>query len=77
MSSVGQGDEVAPPKSDAQDDHPQRAKYLEKERHDVSAEDVKAYSANRTAHLTLVPSGLFWNADETRVGSAKDLSPRT
>jgi hypothetical protein len=37
----------------------QRAKYLEKERHDVSAEDLKAYSASMTAHLTSVPSELF------------------
>jgi hypothetical protein len=33
----------------------QRAKLLEKERHEVSVEDLKTYFANITAHLTSVP----------------------
>jgi hypothetical protein len=33
----------------------QLAKDLEKERHEVSAEDLKAYFAGITAHLTSVP----------------------
>jgi hypothetical protein len=37
----------------------QRAKYLEKERYQVSDEDLKAYFSSINAHLTLVPSEIF------------------
>jgi hypothetical protein len=53
----------------------QRAKYFEKECDEVSAEDLKVDVATGTARLASVPSGFFWNADETRVGSAKHMSP--
>jgi hypothetical protein len=51
-----------------------RVKYLENERHEVSAEDSRACFANLTAHLTSSPSQFFWIADDIRVGSAKHMS---
>jgi hypothetical protein len=53
----------------------QRAKYLEKDHHDVSADDIKVYFESISAQLTSIPSAFFWNADETRVDSAKQMSP--
>jgi hypothetical protein len=53
----------------------QRAKPLEKERHEVSAEDLKAYLERITAHLTSTPSECFWNVHEIGVGPAKHMSP--
>jgi hypothetical protein len=53
----------------------QRAKYLEKDRHDVSADVIRVYFESISAQLTSIQSIFFWNADETRVGSAKYMSP--
>jgi hypothetical protein len=53
----------------------QRAKYLEKDLHDVSANDNRVPFASITVQLTSIPSTFFWNVDETRVGSAKHMSP--
>jgi hypothetical protein len=53
----------------------QRAKYLEKDRHDLSADDVRVYFESISAQPTSIPSAFFWHADETRVGSAKHMSP--
>jgi hypothetical protein len=53
----------------------ERAKDLEKERHEVSAKDPKTYFVSITAHLTSVPSKWFWNADEICVDPAKHISP--
>jgi hypothetical protein len=53
----------------------QRAKYLGKDRHDVSAHDVRVYFESISAQLTSIPSAFFWNTDETRVSSAKHISP--
>jgi hypothetical protein len=53
----------------------QRAKYLEKDRHDVSADHIRVYFESISAQLTSIPSAFFWSADETRVGSAKHMSP--
>jgi hypothetical protein len=53
----------------------QRAKYLETGRYDVSADDIRVYFEGINAQLTSIPSASFWNADETRVGSAKHMSP--
>jgi hypothetical protein len=52
-----------------------RDKQLEKDRHDVSADYIKVYLESISAQLTSIPSALFWNADETRVGSAKHMPP--
>jgi hypothetical protein len=54
----------------------QRAKCLEKDRHDVSADDIRVYFESISAQLTSIPSAFQKNADETRVGSAKHMSPR-
>jgi hypothetical protein len=54
----------------------QRAKYFEKDRHDVSADDIRVYFESISAQLTPIPSAFFWNADETRLGSAKHMSSR-
>jgi hypothetical protein len=53
----------------------QPAKYLEKDRHDVSADNIRVYFESISAQLTSIPSAFFWNLDETRVGSAKHMSP--
>jgi hypothetical protein len=53
-----------------------RAKYLEKDRHDVSADDIRVYFESISAQLTSIPSTFFWNADKTRVDSAKYMSPQ-
>jgi hypothetical protein len=53
----------------------QRAKYLEKDRHDVWPDDVRVYFESINAQLTSIPSTFFWNADETRVGFATHMSP--
>jgi hypothetical protein len=53
----------------------QRVKYLEKDRHDVSADDIRVYFESISAQLTSIPSAFFCNADETGVGPAKDMSP--
>jgi hypothetical protein len=53
----------------------QRAKYLEKDRHDVSADDIRVYFDSINAQFTSIPSTFFWNADEARMGSAKYMSP--
>jgi hypothetical protein len=53
----------------------QQAQYLEKDRHDVSADDIRVSFESISAQLTSIPSAFFWNLDETRVGSAKYMSP--
>jgi hypothetical protein len=53
----------------------QRAKYLEKDRHDVSADDIRMDLERISAQLTSIPSALQKNADKTRVGSAKHMLP--
>jgi hypothetical protein len=53
----------------------QWANYLEKDRHDVSADDIRVSFESINAQLTSIPSEFFWNADETRVGSVKLMSP--
>jgi hypothetical protein len=50
------------------------AKYLEKDCHDVSADDIRMYFESISAQFTSIPSAFFWNADENRVGSAKYMS---
>jgi hypothetical protein len=49
----------------------QKAKLLEKERHEVSAKDMKRYFEAVSVHVHKVPSIFVWNADETRVGAPK------
>jgi CYTH domain-containing protein len=51
----------------------QRAKHLEKDRHDVSADDIRVYFESISAQPTSIPSAFFWNVDGTRVGSAKHM----
>jgi hypothetical protein len=53
----------------------QRAKYLEKDRHDVSADDIRVDFESISAQLTSIPSEFFWNVDETRVGPAEHMLP--
>jgi hypothetical protein len=53
----------------------QRAKYLENDGHDVSADDIRVYFESISAQLTSTPSAFQKNADETRVGSAEHMSP--
>jgi hypothetical protein len=52
-----------------------QARYLEKDSHDVSADDIRMYFESISAQFTSIPSAFFWNVDETRVGSAKYMSP--
>jgi hypothetical protein len=54
----------------------QRVKYLEKDRHDVSADNIRVYFETTRAQLTLIPSAFQKNADETQMGSAKPCRPR-
>jgi hypothetical protein len=49
----------------------QTANLLEKERHNVSEEDLRNYFATVSIQLEKVPSLFVWNADETRVGIPK------
>jgi hypothetical protein len=49
----------------------QKAKLLEKERREVSAEDMKRYFEAVSMHVQNVPSIFVWNADGTRVGTPK------
>jgi hypothetical protein len=53
----------------------QRAKYVEKGSHDLSADDISVYFESISAQLPLIPLAFFWNPDETRVGSAKHMLP--
>jgi hypothetical protein len=53
----------------------QRAQYLEKDRHEISAYDIRVYFESMSAQLTSIPSAFQKNADETRVGSVKHTSP--
>jgi hypothetical protein len=53
----------------------QRARYLKKDHHNVSADDIMVYFDSISVQLTSIPSVFFWNSDETRVGSAKHMSP--
>jgi hypothetical protein len=53
----------------------QTAKLLEKERDEVSEQHSKSHSDAIVLHLQKVPSLFAWNADETRLGSPKRLSP--
>jgi hypothetical protein len=52
----------------------QRAKYLEKDRHDVSTDNFRVYFESISAQLTSIPSAFQKNADGARVGSAKHMS---
>jgi hypothetical protein len=52
-----------------------RAKDLEKDHHDVSADDIRVYFESISAQLTSISSAFQKNADETRVGSAKHMPP--
>jgi hypothetical protein len=52
----------------------QAARSLEKERHEVSEQDIKSYFDAIVLYLQKVPSLFVWNADETRVGSPKRRS---
>jgi hypothetical protein len=49
----------------------QKERFLEKERHKVSEEDIKRYFETLTIYLQKVPSRFTWNADQTRVGKPK------
>jgi hypothetical protein len=49
----------------------QTANLLEKERHQVSEEDLRYYFDTVSIQSEKVPSLLLWNADETRVGIPK------
>jgi hypothetical protein len=53
----------------------QRVKYPGKQRHEVSAEDLKVYFPSITGHLPSVPSEMFCNADETCVGYTEHILP--
>jgi hypothetical protein len=52
----------------------QKAKILDKERHDVSPDDVRRYFQTLDGQLKSIPSAFVWNADETRVGCPKKSS---
>jgi hypothetical protein len=53
----------------------QTERLLEKERREVSEQDIKNYFDAIVLHLQKVPSPFVWNADETPVGSPKRHSP--
>jgi hypothetical protein len=53
----------------------QTERLLEKERHEVSEQDIKSYFDAIVLHLQTIPSLFIWNADETRVGTPKKGSP--
>jgi hypothetical protein len=44
---------------------------LEKERHNVSEEDLRNYVDTMSIRFEKIPSLFVWNADETRVGTSK------
>jgi hypothetical protein len=53
----------------------QTARLLEKERHEISEQDMKSYFDAIVLDLQKVPSFFVWNAEETRVDSSKRRSP--
>jgi hypothetical protein len=51
------------------------AKVLEKDRHDMSPDDIKQYFETLKAQIRSIPSAFVWNADEMRFGCPRKTSP--
>jgi hypothetical protein len=51
------------------------ANVLDKDRHDVSPDDIKQYSETPSVPIRSIPPAFVWNADETRVGCPKKTFP--
>jgi hypothetical protein len=51
----------------------QKAGVLEKDRHDVSPDEVRSYFDAVAGQLKAIPSPFVWNVDETRVGCSKRI----
>jgi hypothetical protein len=52
----------------------QRARVLEKDRHDVSPDEVRSYFDTVAGQLEAIPSPFMWNVDETTVGWPKKIA---
>jgi hypothetical protein len=52
----------------------QKARVLEKDRHDVSPDEVRSYFDTVAGQLKAIPSPFVWNVDETRVGCLKRIT---
>jgi hypothetical protein len=53
----------------------QESVFIEKERYEVSADDLERYFETVGMHLRDVPSLFMWNVDETRIRSPKKERP--
>jgi hypothetical protein len=49
----------------------QKARVLEKDRHDVSSDEVRSYFDTVAGQFKAIPSPFVWKVDETRVGCPK------
>jgi hypothetical protein len=52
----------------------QKARVLEKDRHDVSPDEVRSYFDTVAGQLKAIPSPFMWNLDETRVRCPKRIA---
>jgi hypothetical protein len=52
----------------------QKARVLEKDRHDISPDEVKNYFDTVAGQLKVIPSPFVWNVDETTVGCPKRIA---
>jgi hypothetical protein len=52
----------------------QKARVLEKDRHDVSPDEVRSYFDTVAGQLKTIPSPFVWNVDETRVECPKRIA---
>jgi hypothetical protein len=52
----------------------QKARVLEKDRHDVSPDEVRSYFDAVAGQLKAIPSPFVWNVDKTRVGCPKRVA---
>jgi hypothetical protein len=52
----------------------QRARVFEKDRHDVSPDEVRSYFDTVAGQLKAIPSRFVWNLDKTRVGCPKRIA---
>jgi hypothetical protein len=52
----------------------QKAYVLEKDRHDVSPDEVRSYFDTVASQQKAIPSPFVWNVDRTRVGCPKRIA---
>jgi hypothetical protein len=52
----------------------QKARVLEKDRHDASSDEVRSYFNTAAGQFKAIPSPFVWNVDEARVGCPKRIA---